>query len=148
MFQNLIELFKTPAAAAIIAAVVAILSAPLTQRLTRRATELQWLRERRGQAYSELLTSLDSLGNAALRASASPIPANIQDFKSASEQFLHARSLADLYTDKNVSDLLGQVDCVSIQNAGSGNWSVQVAALAAVRAEIVRIARNQLGSAT
>lgn len=147
MLQNFIELFKTPAVAALIAAVTAILSAPITQRLNRRSAELQWLRERRGQAYSELLTSMDTLANVLLRVSANPTPENTQDFKTASEQFLHARSIADLYAPKSVSTLLGQADLVSILNAGADNWHAASAqALTAIRAEIVQCARNQLGS--
>jgi hypothetical protein len=147
VLQNLVELFKTPAVAALIAAVTAVLSAPLTQRLNRRATELQWLRERRGQAYSELLTSMDNLANVLLRFSANPTAENSQDFKTASEQFLQARSVIDLYAPKSVSTLLGQADLVSVLNARAGNWHVaSVQALVAIRAEIVQSARTQLGA--
>jgi hypothetical protein len=62
VFQDFIELSKSPVISAVIAAVTAILSAPLAQRLNRRVTELQWLRERRGQAYADLLSSMDLLG--------------------------------------------------------------------------------------
>ena len=148
MFQNLIELFKTPAISAVIAAITAILSAPLTQRLNRKATEIQWLREQRGQAYAELLTSLDCLGNVLLRVSAKPTPENSQDFKAASEQFLRARSMIDLYAPKKVSVLLGRADFVHILNAGSGDWNASARALFAVRAEIVQCARDQLSNPT
>jgi hypothetical protein len=148
VFQNLIELFKTPAISAVIAAITAILSAPLIQRLNRKATEIQWLRERRGQAYSELLISMDFLGNVLLRVSAKPTAENNQDFKSASEQFLRARSMIDLYAPKKVSVLLGQADVVHILNAGTGDSNASVRALAAIRAQIVECARDQLGNTT
>jgi hypothetical protein len=146
VFQNLVELFKTPAISALIGDTTAIFSVLLTQRLDRRAAELQWLRERRGQAFSELLTSLDSLGNVLMRVSANPTPENDQDFKTASERFLNARSMAELYAPKRLSILLGQADLVAILNAGTGNWLDTVKALGAIRKEIVQSARNQLGS--
>jgi hypothetical protein len=144
--MDLIQLFKTPAMSAIIAAITAIASAPLTQRLNRRATELQWLREKKGQAYADLLTSLDRLANVLMRVSANPTPENNQDFKAAGEQFTRARSIADLYAPASVSASLSEVDLVSITNADTGNWMRYVEALGAVRAHIVQSAREDLGS--
>jgi hypothetical protein len=148
VFRDFIELFKSPAISALISAITATLSAPLTQRLNRRAAELQWLRERRGQAYADLL-SLDLLGRVLMRVSANPSPENRQDFRTASEQSLHARSSAGLYAPKTVSALLDRADLVVILNAGNPNQCLAgTQALAAIRAQIVECARNQIDSAT
>lgn len=149
MFQNLIELLKTPGMAALIAATTAIVSAALTQSLTRKAAERQWLRERRGRAYDELLTSLDYLADVLIRLSAHPTPENSQDLKTASEQFQRARSLATLYAPKSVSALLGQADLVFIQKVGAPDqYLAGTVALVAIRERIVQSAREQLGSAS
>jgi hypothetical protein len=107
VFQNLVELFKTPAISALIGATTAIFSVLLAQKLNPRDTERQWLGDRRAQAYSELLTSLDSLANVLMRVSHKPNPEDDQDFKTASQRFLNARSKAELFAPKNLSVLLG-----------------------------------------
>jgi hypothetical protein len=144
--MDLIQLFKTPAMSAIIAGIIAVFSAPLTQRLNRRATEIQWLRERNGQAYSELLTSLDRLANVLMRVSVNPSAENKQDFKTAGEQFTRARSVAALYVPASVDTFLSEVDFVSMTNAPTGDWTSTVQSLAAVRVHIVQCARKDLGS--
>jgi hypothetical protein len=83
-----------------------------------------------------------------MRMCANASPENRRDFKTASEQFLHARSTVDLYAPKTVSSLLGQADFVVILNAGDPNQYVAgTQALAAIRGHIVECARSQLGSA-
>jgi hypothetical protein len=79
--------------------------------------------------------------------SANPTTEVNQDFKVASERFQKARSLADLYAPKNVSDLLGKADLVFILNAGTPDqYRAGTMALATIRGEIIQNARSQLGS--
>lgn len=149
-YIDLIELFKTPAISAVIAAITAICSAPLTQRLSRKATERQWLREQRSHAYADLLSSLDYLSNTHVRMSQlceNRTSEDVQDFKTASEQFRRARSVADLYAPAEVSAFLDNADSVSICTAGTENWHLATAAvLGNIRKQIIEIARRQLGS--
>jgi hypothetical protein len=146
---DLIELFKTPAVSAIIAAGSAIVSASLTQILNRKATERQFLREQRGQAYSDLFTSFDGLVNTLLRVSANATPENQQDFKTASDRYSRARSVADLYAPASIGSLLKEADQIIVQTVGSPNWHLKAAmALAVVRQNIVQSAREHLGNTT
>jgi hypothetical protein len=153
--MNLVELFKTPAFAALVAAggtlAGAILTALVTPWINRRSAHTQWLRERRSHSYEILITSLDRLANAELRAAHNPNAEKIGAFKAASEEFSRARSITSLYAPASIVESLMAATLTVVtetfQDGDPTQWfNKAVMALAVARQQIIEVTRKDLQS--
>lgn len=148
---DLVELFKTPALSALIGASAALGGIPLTQWLGRKAAHTQWLREKRANAYADLLFALDKTVLADQRAAKDPRSAYTETYLALLDSFRRAMFTVQLYGHPALLTLLAIANQKSNAlvpyfeaNALDGTTFAKNAELwNEIRPEIVHIAREE-----